>query len=89
MHKPRVVVVNQEGRWRIRQAGRHFSVAYASKIQALSAAIEIAEMEGRAGHGAEVMVRHEDDHFATEWVYGRNGRSGETEQPHLMPQQPK
>lgn len=89
MHKPRYVVVNHEGEWRIRQAGRHFSVSYASKTQALYAAIEFAETDGKAGNSAEVMVRHEDDHFVTEWVHGRDARPGEAASPHLIPRQSK
>jgi hypothetical protein len=72
MHKPRYVVVNIEGEWRIRQAGRHFKEAYPSKAQALCAAIEFAEQDGDEGLTAEVLVRHEDDHFITEWVYGED-----------------
>ncbi len=76
MHKPRYVVVHEEGTWRIRQAGRHFSDAYGSKTQALSAAIAFAEQDGQHGRYAEVLVRHEDDHFVTEWAYGRNVQMG-------------
>ncbi len=43
MHNPRYIVVKEEGEWQIRQAGRHFSVSYSSKTQALCAAIELAE----------------------------------------------
>jgi hypothetical protein len=57
MHKPRYVVVNHEGEWLIKQAGRHFSDSYASKAQALYAAIEFAERDGNDGHFAEVLVR--------------------------------
>jgi Uncharacterized protein conserved in bacteria (DUF2188) len=72
MHKPRYVVVNQEGRWQIRQAGRHFTSVYSSKAQALVAAIEFAESDGNGGRSAEVLVRSEDDHFITEWAYGKH-----------------
>jgi len=72
MHKPRYVVVHQEGEWRIKQAGRRFSGSYASKTQALSAAIEFAERDGDAGHSVEVLVRDEDEHFVTEWASGRD-----------------
>lgn len=85
MHNPRYVVVNLEGEWQIKQAGRHFSGSYATKTQALCAAIEFAEEDGRAGHFAQVLVRHEDDHFVTEWVYGREVRGDEAARPQVMP----
>jgi hypothetical protein len=71
MHKPRYVVINREGEWQIKQAGRRFSGSYASKTQALSAAIEFAAKDGDEGHSVEVLVRTEDDHFVTEWAATR------------------
>lgn len=85
MHKPRYVVVNQEGEWRVKQAGRHISACYASKTQALSAAIEFAERDEHQGRVAEVIVRHEDEHFVTEWVSGQNVRSDTAAQPLVTP----
>jgi len=82
MLKPRYVVVNVEGEWRIKQAGRHFKEAYASKAQALCAAIEFAEKDGDTGSPAEVLVRHEDDHFVTEWVYGEDPHATNAARPH-------
>lgn len=81
MNRPRYVVVNQEGRWLIRQAGRHFSAAYSSRSQALNAAIEYAERDGQAGHVAEVLVRQEDDHFVTAWACGESADRGDAERP--------
>ncbi len=81
MHRPRYVVVNQEGDWQIKQAGRHFSGSYASKTQALCAAIEFAEKDGNEGHEVEVLVRHEDERFVTEWVYGRDGHPDKLARP--------
>jgi hypothetical protein len=75
------VVVNQEGEWQIKQAGRRFSSSYASKTQALCAAIEFAEKDGNEGHAAEVLVRHEDERFVTEWVYGRDARPDKLARP--------
>jgi hypothetical protein len=72
MHKPRYVVLNQGGQWQIKQAGRHFSGVYSSKAQALVAAIELAESDVNDGRSAEVLVRHEDDYFITEWAYGKD-----------------
>jgi hypothetical protein len=89
MHKPRYVVVNQEGEWHIRQAGRHFSASYPSKSQALCAAIEFAEKEGDQGYSTEVLVRHEDDRFITEWVYGEDARPDKAARPRAAPARDK
>jgi hypothetical protein len=70
MHKSRYVVMNQDGGWQIRNAYRHVTSIFPSKAQALCAAIELAEKDGEHGHAPEVLVRHEDDRFITEWVYG-------------------
>ena len=70
MHKPRYVVLYQDGEWRIRQAGRHFTGSYSSKTEALCAAVAFAEQDGNHGCFTKVLVRHEDEHFVTEWVYG-------------------
>jgi hypothetical protein len=48
------------------------STNFPSKAQALCAAIELAEKDGKRGHAPEVLVRHEDDRFITEWVYGED-----------------
>jgi hypothetical protein len=83
MHKPRYVVLNQGGEWLIRQAGRHFSGSYTDKSQALCAAIELAEQDGDEGHTVEVLVRHEDDHFVTEWVYRRDTHPDKASRPRV------
>ena len=57
---------------KIRNAHRHVTATFPSKAQALSAAIELAEEDGERGHAPEVLVRHEDDRFMTEWVYGQD-----------------
>jgi hypothetical protein len=85
MHKPRYVVVNHEGEWLIKQAGRHFSDSYASKAQALYAAIEFAERDGNDGHFAEVLVRHEDERFVTEWAYGKDEHRERATRPLATP----
>ena len=48
------------------------TATFPSKAQALCAAIELAERDGERGHAPEVLVRHEDDRFITEWVYGED-----------------
>jgi hypothetical protein len=32
----------------------------------------LAEKDGARGEAPEVLVRHEDDRFITEWVYGQD-----------------
>jgi hypothetical protein len=51
----------------------------------LGAAIEFAERDGYAGHLVEVLVRHEDGHFLTEWTFGRDQHPVEAARPILMP----
>lgn len=72
MLSSRYVVVSEESRWRIVRGGRRFPETYPSKTQAVCSAIAFAERDGLAGRRAEVMVRHEDGHFITEWVYGED-----------------
>ena len=81
MIKPRYVVLCPEGAWLIKRAGHHFSGSYASKAAALCAAIGYAERDGDSGCISEVLVRHEDDHFVTEWVYGRDPVPDEAARP--------
>ena len=66
----RYVVVRREDEWKIVQGGRRFPGSYPGKSQALCAAIEFAERDGYAGRRVEVLVRHEDGHFLTEWIFG-------------------
>ncbi len=70
MHKSRYVVIRQDGGWQIKNAYRQVTSTFPSKAQALCTAIELAEKDGNRGHTPEVLVRHEDDRFMTEWVYG-------------------
>ena len=72
MHKSRYVVMQKDGEWQIKNAYRHVTSTFPSKAQALCAAIELAEKDGNRGHEPEVLVRHEDDRFITEWVYGQD-----------------
>jgi hypothetical protein len=66
----RYIVVRREDEWKIVQGGRRYSGSYPSKRQALCAAIAIAERDGHAGRRVEVLVRQEDGHFSTEWIFG-------------------
>jgi hypothetical protein len=74
MLNSRYVVVSEESRWQIVRGGRRYPETYTSKSQAVCSAIAFAQRDGLAGRRAEVMVRHEDGHFITEWVYGEHSR---------------
>jgi hypothetical protein len=71
MPNPRYVVVNEDSGWRIVQGGRRYPGSFSSKTLAIVTAIGFAENDGYAGHRSEVLVRHEDGRFATEWVFGQ------------------
>jgi Uncharacterized protein conserved in bacteria (DUF2188) len=75
MRHSRYVVLRQDNGWKVVRAGRHMSDSYGSKTQAMSAAITLAEEDGRLGDGAEVLVRQEDGRFMREWMFGRNAGS--------------
>jgi hypothetical protein len=62
-----------------------YSASYPSKRQALCAAIEFAERDGRAGRRVEVLVRQEDGRFSTEWIFGRDLRPEQAAQPMVTP----
>jgi len=66
--------MNQNGEWQIRNAHCHVISNFPSKAQALCAAIELAEEDGKRGHAPEVLVLHEDDRFIRE--RSASGRSG-------------
>jgi Uncharacterized protein conserved in bacteria (DUF2188) len=81
MQKSRYVVIERDGDWQIKSPGRHVTATFPSKAQALCAAIELAERDGTRGHAPEVLVRHEDDHFITEWVYGKDSHPDDAARP--------
>ena len=74
-------MINRNGDWQIKSASRHVAATFPSKAQALCAAIELAEHDGTRGHAPEVLVRHEDDHFITEWVYGKDPHPDDAARP--------
>jgi hypothetical protein len=80
----RYVVVRREAEWKIVQGGRRYSDSYSSQRQALCAAIELAQRDGYAGRRVEVLVRQEDGHFLTEWMFGRD-LSSDAARPMLTP----
>lgn len=80
----RYVVVSDESRWQIVRGGRRFPETYPSKNLAICSAIALAERDGLAGRRAEVIVRHENGLFITEWVFGEDGNAGKAMQPLLL-----
>jgi hypothetical protein len=81
VRKSRYIVLNHDGAWEIKNARGRVTATYPSKAQALCAAIELAEQEGVRGQSPEVLVRHEDNRFITEWVYGRDLHPDEAARP--------
>jgi hypothetical protein len=72
MRRSRYVVSGRDSEWAVRRANGRVTVTFPSKAQALCAAIELAEKDGARGEAPEVLVRHEDARFITEWVYGQD-----------------
>lgn len=80
----RYVVVSEESRWQIVRGGRRFPETYPSKNLAICSAIAFAERDGLAGRRAEVMVRHENGLFITEWVFGEDVHAAKVPDPLLL-----
>ena len=80
----RYVVVAEESRWQIVRGGRRFPETYPSKTLAICSAIAYAEQDGLAGRRAEVMVRHENGLFITEWVFGEDVHADKSADPPLL-----
>jgi Uncharacterized protein conserved in bacteria (DUF2188) len=72
MQRSQYVVSGRGNEWQVRRANGRVMEIFPSKAQALCAAIELAEKDGALGEAPEVLVRHEDDRFITEWVYGED-----------------
>ena len=72
MRRSRYVVSGCDGEWQVRRANSRVTETFPSKAHALCAAIELAEKDGARGDAPAVLVRHEDDRFITEWVYGQD-----------------
>jgi hypothetical protein len=85
MQNLRYVVWEHEYHWKIIRGHQRLSNSYVSKTQAMSAAIEFAEKDGASGRTPEVVVRHEDGRFMTEWMFGRDLRDDEARRPIVPP----
>jgi hypothetical protein len=81
VHRLRYVVLQEGNEWHIRSANHLFTDSFPSKAQALRAAIGLAERDGERGHAPEVLVRHEDQRFITEWIYGEDLHPDEAARP--------
>jgi len=64
-------VTNQKGEWKIR-VGYRYTGCYASKRDAVRAAIDFAERDGQAGRDPQVLIQGEDRLFRAAWIYGRD-----------------
>jgi Uncharacterized protein conserved in bacteria (DUF2188) len=85
MQHLRYVVLSQDESWNVIRGHRRLSQSYASKTQAMCAAIEFAERDSASGRRTEVVVRHEDGRFMTEWMFGRDTHAGEAARPLITP----
>jgi hypothetical protein len=72
VRRSRYVVSGRGGEWQVRRTNSRVTETFPSKARALCAAIELAQKGGARGEAPEVLVRHEDDRFITEWVYGED-----------------
>jgi hypothetical protein len=79
MRHSRFVVVSEEEHWTIVQGVKGHIGSYATKTQAMCAAIEFAEQAG----AGEVLVRHEDGRFLMEWRFGDDPQSTRAVRPVL------
>jgi hypothetical protein len=70
MHRMRYVVLHQQGMWNVVRGGCRYPGRFPEQTQAMSAAIDFARQDGRAGRQVEVLVRHEDGRYLTEWTPG-------------------
>ena len=84
MLNARYVVVSDKSRWQIVRGGRRFPETYPSKTLAICSAIAYAERDGLAGRRAEVMVRHENGLFITEWAFGEDVHADRAAQVPLL-----
>jgi len=71
MPRAQYFVTHQKGEWKIR-VGYRYTRPYASKREALRAAIDFAERDGRAGRDAQVLIQGAGRMFRAAWVYGRD-----------------
>jgi hypothetical protein len=83
MRHSRFVVVSEEEHWTIVQGSKGHIGSYATKTQAMCAAIEFAEQAGQDRGVGEVLVRHEDGRFLMEWRFGDDPHSPKAERPVL------
>ncbi len=88
MRRSRFVVVSEEQHWIIVRGAKGHIGSYATKTQAMRAAIEFAEQAGRDRGLGEVLVCHEDGRFLMEWRAGDNSQSAKAPRPVLTARGP-
>ncbi|MFY9693565.1 MAG: DUF2188 domain-containing protein [Xanthobacteraceae bacterium] len=88
MRRSRFVVVSEEQHWTIVRGARGHIGSYATKTQAMRAAIEFAEQAGQDRGPGEVLVRHEDGRFLMEWCAGEDAQSAKAPRPVLTARAP-
>jgi hypothetical protein len=71
MAEVRYLVVKRNGEWKI-TVGSVQMGPYRDRIDAIDAAIELADHDGRDGRDSQVLVRGEDKQLRIEWTYGRD-----------------
>jgi hypothetical protein len=71
MAEVRYLVVKRNGEWKITVGSAQMG-PYPDRIDAIDAAIEMADRDGRDGRDSQVLVRGEDKQLRIEWTYGRD-----------------
>jgi hypothetical protein len=84
MLRMRYVVMTQARDWVVFQGRRRLG-AFPDKTQATSAAIGLAEDAGTKERPTEVLVRHEDGRFLTEWTFGVDIQADSAARPIIPP----
>jgi hypothetical protein len=71
MAEVRYLVIQRNGEWKI-SSGNFRMGPYRDRIQAIDAAIDMADRDGRNGRDSQVLVRGDDRQLRIEWTYGRD-----------------
>lgn len=71
MTRIRYLVVERDGKWKI-NLGKLTMGSFPNRLSAISAAIDMADRDGRNGGDSQVLVRREAQELLIEWTYGRD-----------------
>jgi hypothetical protein len=69
--KIRYLIVEKDGKWKINLGSLKMG-SFTNRLGAISAAIDMADRDGRNGGDAQVLVRREEQELLIEWTYGRD-----------------